>query len=142
LKSDDSNSNSKISNPKYSQRTPPSFNPQKVTVCSALRQISAGHGNGAKVRPIVETVSHEMPAEVKQLDPYEATSRMSFEEGGIKGPGDSRRSGTSPQMASGLISEKITNRTVAGLHQIVVWKRLQPTGQQRAPTGGVGTPEN
>ena len=96
----------------------PTGNAQKVTVCSALRRISVGHGGRAKVRPIVETVSHEMPAEFKRLDPIEATPRTSFEEGGYKSSADSQRSGPSPQMASGslatrLISEFFTNRTVA-----------------------------
>ena len=115
LKSDH---NSKTSNPKYSQHTPSSCNAQKVTVCSALRRISVGHGGRARVRPIVETVSHEMPAEFKRLDPIDATPRTSFEESGMKGSADSRRSGPSPQMASGslatrLIFEFFTNTTVA-----------------------------
>ena len=99
-----SDHNSKVSNSKYSQHTPSSFNAQKVIVCSALRRISVGHGNGGKVRPMVEMVSHEMPAEFKRLDPIQATTRTSFEEGGIKGSADSRRSGPSPQMASGSLA--------------------------------------
>jgi hypothetical protein len=42
---------------------------------------------------MVETISHEIPAEFKRLDHIEGTPLTSFEEGGGKGSADSRRSG-------------------------------------------------